>query len=57
MGSELVDEKALGTGHIALGHPVKAKEVVGIPHCDLVFRQPTLVLDGDLLIEGGDIGI
>lgn len=54
-GSELVDEKATETGHIALGQPVFMEQEIGKPHCDLIFRRPTVTLNGKLLVDDGKV--
>lgn len=54
-GSELVDEKAALTGHIAIGQPVLLKEETGQPHCDLVFRKPTVLFKGRTLVNKGQV--
>ena len=57
-GNVLTDEKVLGTVHIAIGH--NALESYGgrnrAPiHLDGVIGDPTLVIDGETLIQSGDL--
>jgi hypothetical protein len=55
-GNALLDEKALGTIHIAIGdnrsfgHSVKS-----FIHADMVIREPTLELDGSCVLERGQL--
>jgi leucyl aminopeptidase (aminopeptidase T) len=54
-GSELVDEKAIHTGHIAVGQaiPVRQQDIGDAPHCDLVFREPSFILNGVEIVRRG----
>lgn len=53
-GIPLVDEKKAGTIHIALGDSDSLGGKVGSTiHCDLVAEQPTLRVDGRLLLDKG----
>lgn len=55
-GNVMTDEKVMGTIHIAIGHnavaPYNGQNVAPI-HLDGVMGQPTVTVDGDLLIEQG----
>ena len=52
----MTDEKVMGTIHIAIGHnavaPYNGQNVAPL-HLDGVMSQPTVTVDGDLLIEQG----
>ena len=53
-GNMLFDEKAGGTAHIALGTNVYMGGMVySTIHCDMVVRQPTLLVDGKVLLKEG----
>lgn len=56
LGNIMTDEKVKGTVHVALGnnydHPIGGINRAPI-HIDLVMGEPTLVVDGDVLIEKG----
>jgi hypothetical protein len=55
-GNMLLDEKAAGTAHIALGTNVfMGGTVYSTIHCDLVTRQPTLLIDGEVVVERGKL--
>lgn len=50
VGSTLIDEKALGTAHVALGSNYWfGGTVYAIIHYDQVFRDPSVYVDGELL--------
>lgn len=55
-GNVMTDEKAMGTIHIAIGHnavaPYNGKNKAPI-HLDGVMGQPTLIVDGEMLIDDG----
>jgi leucyl aminopeptidase (aminopeptidase T) len=53
-GNMLLDEKAAGTGHIALGSSFFLGGTVQASiHCDLVIQRPGLLVDGKTVVEGG----
>ena len=55
-GNVLTDEKVMGTVHIAIGHNALASyggQNRAPIHLDGVIGQPTLVVDGETLIENG----
>jgi hypothetical protein len=55
-GNMLFDEKAAGTAHIALGTNIYMGGMVySSIHCDLVTRQPTLLVDGHVLLDRGNL--
>ena len=55
-GNMLFDEKAAGTAHIALGANVYMGGMVySSIHCDMVTRQPSILVDGKVLLERGDL--
>jgi aminopeptidase len=55
-GNVMTDEKVMGTIHIAIGHnavpPYNGQNVAPV-HLDGVMSQPTLMVDGQLLIDNG----
>jgi len=56
----LVDEKVLGSVHIALGNnkgPAYGGQNDSSIHWDFVMTKPTVVVDGEILIEDGQIKI
>ncbi len=53
-GNMLYDEKAVGTGHVALGsNSFMGGRVSSAIHCDLVMRGPTLTVDGRKIVDRG----
>jgi leucyl aminopeptidase (aminopeptidase T) len=53
-GNMLLDEKAAGTAHIALGtNTFMGGHVEASIHCDLVMRMPTVIIDGKTILERG----
>lgn len=53
-GNMLLDEKAAGTAHVALGSSFFLGGTVQASiHCDLVTRRPRLLVDGKAVVEGG----
>jgi leucyl aminopeptidase (aminopeptidase T) len=55
-GNVMTDEKVLGTVHIAIGHnnnPFYGGQNTAPIHLDGVMGNPTLVVDGETLIENG----
>ncbi len=51
-------KKALGTAHIALGDSKSLGGKVESPlHMDMIFREPTLVVDGQTLLKEGQLSI
>ncbi len=53
-GMILEDEKVLGTVHIAFGNNASMGGTVTVPfHVDGILLRPTLVLDGEVLIQDG----
>ena len=55
-GNMLLDEKAAGTAHIALGSNTFMGGLIDASiHCDMVTRQPTILIDGKTLVERGQL--
>lgn len=55
-GSPLEDEKMLGTVHIALGDNSTFGGTVSVPsHLDGILLQPTVTIDGKIVIEDGQL--
>ncbi|MBN1657955.1 MAG: hypothetical protein JXA93_06110 [Anaerolineae bacterium] len=53
-GNMLVDEKAAGTAHVALGsNTFMGGAVSATIHCDLVTRAPTIRVDGKIVVDRG----
>jgi hypothetical protein len=53
-GNMLLDEKAAGTAHVALGSSFFLGGTVQASiHCDLVTRGPALLVDGKTVVEAG----
>jgi len=53
-GNILLDEKAAGTVHVALGsNTFMGGRVDATIHCDLVIREATVVIDDCTIVEGG----
>lgn len=56
IGNVLEDEKAMGTVHVALGNNVFFGGNVDVPvHLDCIIVNPTLVVNGNLIIEKGKL--
>ena len=50
------DEGVAGTGHIALGSNIFFGGTSSAPiHLDFVYREPTLTLDGEVIIKDGEL--
>jgi 2,5-dihydroxypyridine 5,6-dioxygenase len=57
-GVPMEDEAALGGAHIALGNSIAyGGTVAAMAHLDLVMRDVTLRLDGDVIVERGELRI
>jgi aminopeptidase len=55
-GNMLLDEKAAGTAHIALGSSFFMGGMVDASiHCDLVTQRPTIHIDGKPIVERGHL--
>lgn len=55
-GLTLEDEKVLGTVHIALGNNVSFDGKVNVPcHFDAVLLNPTLEIDGNTILQRGEV--
>jgi leucyl aminopeptidase (aminopeptidase T) len=55
-GNMLLDEKAAGTAHVALGtNAFMGGTVYSTIHCDMVTRQPTILIDGKVVVELGEL--
>jgi leucyl aminopeptidase (aminopeptidase T) len=55
-GNMLTDEGAFGCVHFGFGSNATVGGANDVPfHLDFVFRQPTLSVDGEVLIDGGDV--
>ncbi len=58
VGTILEDEKVMGTVHIALGNNMSMGGTVNVPiHLDGVMNQPTLELDGKVIMKEGKLNI
>lgn len=57
-GNMLFDEKAAGTAHVALGsNTFMGGTVDGVIHCDMVVNQPTIVIDGKIVLDHGKLRV
>src|SRR5580704_4782875 len=57
-GNILEDEKVLGTVHIALGNNAGMGGTVSVPiHLDGLIRNPTLYVDGEVILDKGTLVI
>jgi len=55
-GISIEDEKVLGTAHIALGNPEFEGGILrGNIHLDLILRQPTVKIDGRVIVDNGKL--
>ena len=55
-GNMIFDEKAIGTAHIALGaNTFMGGLVEASIHCDLIVRQPTILIDGKMVVDRGSL--
>ena len=55
-GNILEDEKILGTAHIAFGASAAIGGTVQVPvHLDCVVLEPTVEIDGETIVKGGDL--
>ena len=55
-GNILEDEKILGTCHLAFGASAAIGGTVQVPvHLDCVVLEPTLAIDGETIVSGGDL--
>ncbi|MBK5219094.1 MAG: aminopeptidase [Thermoleophilia bacterium] len=55
-GNILEDEKILGTAHIAFGASAAIGGTVQVPvHLDCVLLEPTVEIDGETIVSGGDL--
>ena len=55
-GNILEDEKILGTCHVAFGASAAIGGTVQVPvHLDCVVLEPTLAIDGETIVSGGDL--
>lgn len=55
-GNILEDEKILGTCHVAFGASAAIGGTVQVPvHLDCVVLEPTVELDGETIVSGGDL--
>ena len=55
-GNMMFDEKAAGTAHIALGaNTFMGGLVEASIHCDLIVRQPTILIDGKMVVDRGSL--
>lgn len=57
IGKSLMDEKATGTAHVAIGanEPFGGDVAASNIHEDLVFREPTINVDGRLIVQTGEV--
>ncbi|CCO07935.1 aminopeptidase [Desulforamulus hydrothermalis] len=57
-GNVLEDEKVLGTVHVALGNSISFGGTVDVPiHLDGILLKPTLMLDGQIILQEGNMQI
>ena len=57
-GDGLLDEKALGTIHVAIGNNKSfGHRIKSFIHADMVIRHPTLLLDGLVLVDKGHVRV
>jgi leucyl aminopeptidase (aminopeptidase T) len=55
-GNILEDEKILGTAHIAFGASAAIGGTIQVPvHLDCVLLEPTVEIDGETVVSGGDL--
>jgi leucyl aminopeptidase (aminopeptidase T) len=55
-GNILEDEKILGTAHVAFGASAAIGGTVQVPvHLDCVLLEPTVEVDGETIVRGGDL--
>ncbi len=55
-GNILEDEKILGTAHLAFGASAAIGGTVQVPvHLDCVLLEPTVEVDGETIVSGGDL--
>jgi hypothetical protein len=53
-GNMLFDDKAAGTAHVALGSSIYMGGTIDASiHCTMVLREPTVVVDGKVLVKRG----
>lgn len=57
-GNMLFDEKCAGTAHIALGaNAYMGGTVDSAIHCDMVVKKPSILIDGKVILDAGEIVI
>jgi leucyl aminopeptidase (aminopeptidase T) len=55
-GNILEDEKILGTAHVAFGASAAIGGTIQVPvHLDCVLLEPTVEIDGETIVSGGDL--
>jgi leucyl aminopeptidase (aminopeptidase T) len=55
-GNVLEDEKILGTAHVAFGASAAIGGTIQVPvHLDCVLLEPTVEIDGETIVSGGDL--
>ena len=55
-GNILEDEKIFGTAHVAFGASAGIGGTVQVPvHLDVVVKEPTVEIDGDAILGGGEL--
>lgn len=55
-GGQLEDEAEFGTMHIGIGNGITFGSSIRAPgHCDLVMRDPLIIVDGKILMKNGEI--
>jgi leucyl aminopeptidase (aminopeptidase T) len=55
-GNILEDEKILGTAHVAFGASAAIGGTIQVPvHLDCVLLEPTVEIDGEAIVSGGDL--
>jgi len=55
-GNILEDEKIFGTAHVAFGASARIGGTVQVPvHLDVVLKEPTVEIDGEAILGGGEL--
>ena len=55
-GNILEDEKIFGTAHVAFGASAGIGGTVQVPvHLDVVVKEPTVEIDGEAILGGGEL--
>ena len=55
-GNILEDEKIFGTAHVAFGASAGIGGTIQVPvHLDVVIKEPTVEIDGEAILGGGEL--